>query len=293
MFFYKSTDSHDYLPFNSCHPRHIKVNIPKTLARIICTIVEDPIRKLFRLRELKTWLLKAGYPSHLINNGFKQILQYDQVTLRTKNIQKDAHILPFVQTHNPRNPDVYGFLVNAFNFLVSSEKFKNLFKGLKIIKSERQSKNLGRLLQNSNFNTTQPKWGVFKCNQKKCVTCDYLMEKDSIYFDQVNVNFKIKHYFTCESRNLIYTIFCSGCNKYYIGSTGNLRKRVSQHKGDVNRSGQGLLVHKHISECTKDQNLVTNFKIIPIYKCKTKTFASRVAVENYFRRKLQPNLNGY
>ena len=291
--FYKSTDSHDYLPFNSCHPRHIKVNIPKTLARIICTIVDDPTRKLFRLRELKTWLLKAGYPSHLINNGFNQILQYDQVTLRTKNIHKDSNILPFVQTHNPRNPDVYGFLVSAFNFLISSEKYKNLFKGLKIIKSERQPKNLGRLLQNSNFNATKQKWGVFKCNQKKCITCDYLMEKDSVYFDQANVNFKIKHYFTCESRNLIYTIFCLGCNKYYIGSTGNLRKRVSAHKGDVNRSCQGQLVHKHISECTKDQNLITKFKIIPIYKCKTKTFASRVAVENHFRRKLKPNLNGY
>ena len=71
--YYKNTDSHDYLPFNSCHPRHIKINIPKTLARIICTIVKDPSRKLYRLSELKTWLLKAGYPCGLINNGFSQI----------------------------------------------------------------------------------------------------------------------------------------------------------------------------------------------------------------------------
>ena len=243
--FYKPTDSHDYLPFNSCHPRHIKVNIPKTLARIICTIVSDPERKLFRLRELKEWLLKAGYPFDLINNGFKSILEIDQITLRTKIQEKQSNILPFVQTHNPRNPDVYGFLVNAFNFLISSEKYNNLFKGLRLIKSERQPKNLGRLLQSSYFTTSIQKRGVSKCTRRKCVTCSYLLEKDCVYFDQVGLNFQIKTDFTCESRNLIYAIFCSGCQKYYIGSTGNLRKRVSAHKGDVKKS-DGQYVHKHI-----------------------------------------------
>ena len=291
--FYKSTDSHDYLPFNSCHPRHIKVNIPKTLARMICTIVKDPERKLFRLGELKQWLLKAGYPFHLINNSFRQILAIDQLTLRTKIDKKQSNILPFVQTHNPKNPEVYEFLVKAVNFLTSSEKYKNLFKDVRLIKSERQPKNLGRLLQSSYFSTTLPKWGVSKCNQKKCGTCAYIMEKDNIYFIQAQINFKIKFEFNCESRNLIYVIFCSGCDKYYIGSTGNLRQRVTGHKGDLKNPFHSMMVYKHISNCTRGKNLDTPFKIIPFYKCKTKTFASRVAVENYFRRKLKPHLNGY
>ena len=50
--FYKDTDSHDYLPFNSCHPRHTKKNIPFTLSRMICSIVTDPTRREFRLQEL-------------------------------------------------------------------------------------------------------------------------------------------------------------------------------------------------------------------------------------------------
>ena len=103
--YYKNTDSHDYLPFNSCHPRHIKANIPKTLARIICTIVQDPDRKLLRLSELKTWLLKAGYPCGLINYGFSQILQMDQLSLRTKTVHEEKNIIPFGQTQSkePRN----------------------------------------------------------------------------------------------------------------------------------------------------------------------------------------------
>ena len=54
----------------------------------------------------------------------------------------------------------------------------------------------------------------------------------------------------------------------------------------------GMKVHKHIAECASPL-LAIPFTIIPFYKCKTKTFAQRVAVENYFRRKFNPPLNGY
>ena len=78
--------------------------------------------------------------------GFSEIWQMNQLTLRRKSIPDDAKLLHFVQTHNPRNPEVYIFLVKAFNFLITSEKYNKLFQGVKLIKSERQPKNLGRLL---------------------------------------------------------------------------------------------------------------------------------------------------
>ena len=36
--FYKKTDTRRCVPFNSCHPKQCKKNIPFTLARRICTI---------------------------------------------------------------------------------------------------------------------------------------------------------------------------------------------------------------------------------------------------------------
>ena len=39
--FHKVTDSQQYLSFNSCHPKHTKINIPFSLARRQCTIVSD------------------------------------------------------------------------------------------------------------------------------------------------------------------------------------------------------------------------------------------------------------
>ena len=39
--YYKSTDTHQYLNFHSCHPSHTKRNIPYCMARRICAIVSD------------------------------------------------------------------------------------------------------------------------------------------------------------------------------------------------------------------------------------------------------------
>lgn len=51
--YYKPTDTHQYLHFNSCHPRHTKRAIPYNLARRICTIVSDEQKRNQRLEEMK------------------------------------------------------------------------------------------------------------------------------------------------------------------------------------------------------------------------------------------------
>lgn len=58
--FYKTTDTHQYLHFNSCHPRHTKRAIPYNLARKICTIVNSETVKIQRLHQLKQFLMKLS-----------------------------------------------------------------------------------------------------------------------------------------------------------------------------------------------------------------------------------------
>ena len=81
--YYKDTDSKQYLLFQSCHPRHTKINIPYNLARRLKIIVseENVLRK--RMQELKSFLVKQNYPVQIVDNGIQKAMSLDRNVLRT------------------------------------------------------------------------------------------------------------------------------------------------------------------------------------------------------------------
>ena len=143
--------------------------------------------------------MKCGYPLDLINNGINKVRQIDQHLLREKSISDEENVLVFVQTHNPKNPYVYSEIIKSLDFLMCNPQYKNIFSNLKIIKSEKQNKNLGQILQNSNISNEKQIHGCFKCNQKKCGTCKYLLESNEVNFHKVNKTFKLHRLFSCNS----------------------------------------------------------------------------------------------
>ena len=67
--FYKKTETRRCVPFNSYHPKHCKNNIAFTLARRICTIVEnDKVRKK-RLQQLH----KVSYSQEYLQNVIQEV----------------------------------------------------------------------------------------------------------------------------------------------------------------------------------------------------------------------------
>lgn len=288
--YYKDTDSHDYLPSNSCHPRHTLRNIPFNLARNICTLVDDSERKDFRLKELKKWLRKGGYKPDLIDSALKKARDIDPAELRAKVVREEEETITFVHTHNPHNPHVYADILSNFNFLKKSHKYKNIFAKVRLIKSERQPKNLYRHLVHSNV--VKPKFnpGSKKCGSSRCGTCDHLLESKSILFRNVGAIYNLTYQFDCLSKDIIYKIICIGCDEYYIGQTVHLRNRVSKHKNDVkNEEYRKTKLHKHIYNCAGVNG--TPFQIIPFFKVQNATTVRLEATEDYFVRKYRPTLN--
>ena len=296
--FYKQTDSHDYLPFGSCHPRHTKQNIPYTLARMICTIVEDPVRRNYRLAELKSWLLRSGYKPDIIDSKFQILKSVDINTLRQKVTRDKGRQLIFVETRNPRNPCVFNKLRSFVEHLKTNERLERILDKVEIVKSQRQPKNLGALLQHSYFGTKMFEFGVKKCGSSPCVTCKFIEEGDSVDFPHVDTHFQIRHKFDCNSGHLIYKIRCKGCNEdipgsngYYIGRTVCLKERLSHHKFCVydeicNRTQR---LYSHIFSCAG--HLDVPFSIMPFYKVKRETISEMNTLETHFREKFKPDLN--
>ena len=264
---------------------------------MICTIVDDPVRKSHRLQELKQWLRKSGYPRRLVNKKINNFRFKDQKYLRNKVLHdKDNNLLVYIQTHNPHNPHVYGYLLNAFNSLTATKKFSEIFKDSKLIKSVRQPPNLGRLLQKHDIYIDHTPNGSTKCNKSNCGTCPYLLETDHVMFKNVETsvetNFKLLRPFGCTSKNVIYKITCKQCQEFYIGQTVHLRNRMTKHKYDLRNVEyiRNMKVHIHLHNCANLHDIP--FTIVPFYQVTQGTLVARLTIEDYFIRKFNPTLNG-
>ena len=93
--FYKETNTHDYLNYDSHHPYHIKYNIPFNLAKRILVFVSDEQKVALRLKELLQWLLNCGYPESVIDKSFSNAKLQDPAN----KLAIPKNILPLVSTY--------------------------------------------------------------------------------------------------------------------------------------------------------------------------------------------------
>lgn len=290
--YYKPTDTKQYLDYNSCHPRHIRRNVPFNLARRICTIIENiPLRNK-RLEELKNCLIHRHYPLAVIEYGIQKAQDIDINTLRTPREHEETDIITFVTTHNPNNLDIFKVLQNNKEILNNSPRCTEAFRNTTFINSKRQSKTIKSILVNASFQNSESHV-ISKCGNSRCGCCNNILEGHSLYFNNSDKVFETKTDMNCSSQNLIYTLICGNCKKTYIGETGDtLRNRARVHRQQIeNPTLMNLKVSHHIAECTKNFQKPDKFKIFPMYKLKQDNSETRKYMERHFIELLKPDLN--
>ena len=102
----------------------------------------------------------------------------------------------------------------------------------KVIHSQRQPRNLKRMLTNSYFSSQKntEMWN------KTVRNMPYLNQGKEFTFSATNKTFQIKHSMNCTSMNMSYVITCAGCGRNYIGETGDvLRNRVRVYKQQISQ----------------------------------------------------------
>ena len=143
---YKDTNPHDYLNFQSAHPKHIKDTILYNLAKRIVVFVTDEDRIKFRLQELKSWLLNCNYPNFLIEQAFHK------AKLRGPAPNKKRDIIPLLTTFYPslNYSHVIKTISNFFKGIQDPET-KRKFNDTKPILALKQPPNLTSILTNAKF----------------------------------------------------------------------------------------------------------------------------------------------
>ena len=290
---------HNFVPWHSCHPHGTKKNIPYALALRIQTICDRQADRDRRFSFLKAHLMKLGYPLPLITDAIIQAKARDRADLRkeaSKDVttDQDNHsVLPFVHTHNPKNPHIFPRISECMKILNESLKMKAIMDRNTLVPSRRQPPNLKLLLTKSNFTlkTKQPE--VTKCNDTRhnCQCCDNIIEGTNIEMENGDL-FEIQESMNCKTENVVYVMFCMGCQKTYIGETGQkLCSRASEHRCHIrNKEYRSLEVSHHIFECAG--HLSIPFKIMPIFKMPLNcTRIERECKEFFFQKKFCPSLH--
>ena len=255
--FYKSTNTHYYLPYNSHHPAHIKQNIPYNLAKRIIVFTSDSEREKVRLNELKSWLINSDYPNAIIEKAFHNA----KLQGPAPDPKQKKEILPMVTTYysNYSNQNI----VTQSNILLENccdEEIKDIFKDTKVVLANRQPPNILRriskaLFSSENYDQLEP--GLFKFHRKCCIKCKLYVQECQSFITANNYNWVIKSHIHCNSRNVLYYLKCLACQGQttYTGKTNTLRSRTNNH---ITRCRLGNSCNKfdiHVFNCRQGKQI--------------------------------------
>ena len=113
-----------------------------------------------------------------------------------------------------------------------------------------------------------------------------MIEGDSVYFRNAGISFKIRDSMDCASRNVIYALFCVGCDFSYIGETKCFRQRMAGHRSkSKNLDPCPMQVSVHLNACDK------GFKAVPLMKFKEDCKITRLVYEEQIRKLVKADLN--
>ncbi len=253
----KDTDTHNYLSFDSCHPKHCKTGGPYgefLRIRRNCTKLEDYDKhSLLRMQDYQ----RRGYPENILTEARNKARNLDRKTLFQKKdkTNKNSGRIPCILTWNPANPDMKSILDKHWHLLELCDN-KEAFAQKPLI-SYRRPKNLADYLIRAKVPTDKPPDSkpATNPNMKPCKTpwnCPYCPKKRDgrQYFTSSQTGRRYKSpVYTCNTKNVIYLITCTQCKMQYVGETSRtFKERMKEHEGYVKRKQTSKATGFHFNQ---------------------------------------------
>ena len=258
--YYKPTNSHDYLHYDSFHPSHTLDNIPYCLAKKIIVFVSDPELMEKRLLDLKIMLKKCLYPDDVINKGFHNA----KLQGPAPKTDEKSNIIPYIHC-NMSNFKFNNIVNTAKNLLQTSksDSIRKIFQNTRFVVGTSQPKNILRIITNKQTtiqNNERP--GIFaECSDKRCKLCslNYIVNCTT-FTTSNNTKWEIRSHINCNSKNVIYYLECLMCNGKVTkcGKTENkLRTRMNNHISDCLTGNTTDIFDQHVHKCGIEKNCLT------------------------------------
>ena len=243
----KSTDSHAYLRRDSCHPAHVKKNLPYSQFLRLRRLCSDEAQFQKRCDELERHLSARGYAGESVRAGRERASSKSrQETLSYRERRVNSRV-PFILTHNPRNPPLGRWLHDLQRTLIAeSPRMKHVLPEAPIC-GERNCRSLRDILMPSVLPPpADADPGCHRCQRRKCVICEkHLAEVSTFMSCRTGESFNIRGNYTCDTSNIVYLISCKKCRgAQYTGQSQNsLRERFYLHRSHIGRDVGTPLTH--------------------------------------------------
>jgi peptide-methionine (R)-S-oxide reductase len=259
----KPTDAHNYLLFNSSHPKHLMRSLPYSqLLRIrrICTHMEDFDKNA---KMIGQHFIRRLYPEDLIIDATLKARRKNRQELLQPNhtsqeVNKNRHFVvsPFDPTCDP----LRDIINDTWPLLGRTNTTESVYDNRPTF-GYRRTSNLKDILVSAKIQSDSTSEETIRlrninrlCKARTCRYCPRLNKTGQISNPHTGDTFPTKTNITCNSNNLIYCIECTICSKLYVGQTKNtIKERFKSHFYGINNPAhQDTTVSRHYSRPDHD-----------------------------------------
>ena len=168
----------------------------------------------------------------------------NRTQLLRKSNRNQPQKIRLITHYNPRNPNFGQILQEHTGLLLMTRKEAVKPDDIEVTYSG--SPNLKDIHIKGTLKDTQSSRGTICCGKIRCKTCNHILPGSKVH-KELEI-YDIRGSFTCQSRNIIYLLTCSICNKKYIGETAQtLKRRCRGHESNM-RANNDNIVSKHYKE---------------------------------------------
>ena len=288
----KPTDSHNYLDWNSCHPKSTKIGIPFSQALRIRRICSKDSNFNFRLSQLESYLHFKKYPSRIIKEAFEKVKKVKREEALLYKKRETTSRITFPIEYHPNIQNLVPTVHEKFEkILLQEPSNKNIYPEPPMIAFKRPP-NLKDMITRASIagpNNSEP--GMQNCPDLKCPVHPHINTSKTVFSLRKNRQlFDVTKTFNCKDHNIVYLISCkkTDCKAQYVGETGRtFQERAKEHIRSVIQTIEGP-ISNHFSHNGHSETHLS-FQILE--KCKYVDTAFRRERENHYIKLLEPSIN--
>ena len=230
--YFKPTNTFSYLQISSNHPKYIFNNLVKSLFIRAKRICSKFIKFIYFGSIISNQLISRGYDKRLVEKIFTMVSKLDRESLLLYKHKKGINFENTFLLKNKYDNNVCNFKKLAYKAFDFFKKENLIFKDHKLMIINTMQNNLSSLLVH-NFKFPYINTFFYKrCENLECKTCLFSNNNEKVSLTK-KFMLPISCESNCQSKNIIYIIYCSFCNTFYIGQSKDIKQRIYKHLYDI------------------------------------------------------------